>query len=298
MADSELLDAREAMNVLGINEGDLQTLVARGDLRAFRAGGTMKFRRDDVSALKTEKGTEPTIIIPAASARAGQASGILPTVGARPATRTGSAVRTAVPPPSESATGEILLDEIELMPTDDAANTQHVTIASSALGELGGATVVDHAAQTGELTVLDDAPTSTTARGSGVRTAVGSGIRGAVPGMAKPAMSRVQAAVSASSPGGVSMATSRRTQAAYQAKSANPIWTAIAILNTIIFMFAATIVGVMMSRGTFDRASGQRIIPPFLNHESPTPVYKWYYDSTPGTPKDDKPQNEWPSAKP
>ena len=40
MAESELLDAREAMQILGINEGDLQTLVARGDLRAFRSAGT------------------------------------------------------------------------------------------------------------------------------------------------------------------------------------------------------------------------------------------------------------------
>ena len=36
MSDGELLDAREAMSLLGVNETDLQTMVARGSLRAFR----------------------------------------------------------------------------------------------------------------------------------------------------------------------------------------------------------------------------------------------------------------------
>src|SRR5687768_15011755 len=129
MADGELLDAREAMSLLGINENDLQTLVARGDLRAFRSAGTMKFRRDDVSALKTEKGTEPTIIIPASGNRKG--SGILPAVQA--ANKPGSKVTSSVGVGQENATGEIVLDDIELMPTDDAAHTQQVTVAGTAI---------------------------------------------------------------------------------------------------------------------------------------------------------------------
>src|SRR5437016_5682118 len=125
MADGELLDAREAMQILGINENELQTLVARGELRAFRSAGTMKFRRDDVGALKAEKGTEPTIIIPAAGAKKTGGCGILPTVGApKPATRTAPAVGRA----TDNPTGEIVLEDIELMPTDDAAGTQQVTI--------------------------------------------------------------------------------------------------------------------------------------------------------------------------
>src|SRR5436309_10919474 len=98
MADGELLDAREAMSLLGINENELQTLVARGDLRAFRSAGTMKFRRDDVVSLKSEKGTEPTIIIPAASGVRKSASGILPAIpaaAARPPSRVAAAVETA-----------------------------------------------------------------------------------------------------------------------------------------------------------------------------------------------------------
>src|SRR5476649_2421391 len=111
MAEGELLDAREAMNILGINENELQTLVARGDLRAFRSAGTMKFRRDDVSSLKSEKGTEPTIIIPAAGAKKTGGSGILPALGgapSKPPSRVASAIGPAVNP-GENATGEIVL---------------------------------------------------------------------------------------------------------------------------------------------------------------------------------------------
>src|SRR5262249_27113447 len=115
MAEGELLDAREAMTILGINENELQTLVARGDLRAFRSAGTMKFRRDDVSTLKTEKGTEPTIILPAGGAKKA-GSGILPALGGapKPASRVASAVNPAVGAPGENQTGEIVLEDIEL----------------------------------------------------------------------------------------------------------------------------------------------------------------------------------------
>ena len=137
MADGELLDAREAMALLGINENDLQTLVARGDLRAFRSAGTMKFRRDDVSSLKSDKGTEPTIIIPAAGSSRKSASGILPTVSA--AARPPSRIMPPVQSPMESHTSDIVLDDIELMPTDDAAHTQQVTVQQPAIADLGGA---------------------------------------------------------------------------------------------------------------------------------------------------------------
>ena len=289
MADGELLDAREAMNLLGINENDLQTLVARGDLRAFRSAGTMKFRRDDVSALKSEKGTEPTIIIPAAGSTRKGASGILPTVP--PARKPPSRVLPAVQQQNESQTGEIVLDDIELMPTDDASHTQQVTVAQTAISDLGGQTVVDHGGVTGEMTVLDgnvsEASTgpAVAITGSGRRNAVGTG---AAPAIAAPAMSRVRAAVAP----GVSMATSKRTQAVYQAKPAGAIWTAFAILNTIVFMFAASIVGVMMTKGSYDKVSGERIIPPFLSQNSQLAIYERCYEATPGNPQDKKPAGE------
>jgi hypothetical protein len=298
MADGELLDAREAMSMLGINEGELQTLVARGDLRAFRSAGTMKFRRDDVVTLKSDKGTEPTIIIPAASGVRKSASGILPAIpGAagpsKPPSRVGAAAT------HESQTSEIVLDDIELMPTDDASVTNQVTAAQTALGDLGGATVMETAQHSGQMTVMDNAvaetghqPTAIT--GSGRRVAVQQpSPTGAAPAIAAPAMSRVRAAVAP----GVSMATSKRTLAVYQAKSASPVWTAIAILNSVVFMLAASICAVMMSRGSFDKESRERIIPPFLNQDSQFAIYRWCYDATPGNPQDKKPKDEFAGGK-
>ncbi|MCY3020341.1 MAG: hypothetical protein NTW87_15085 [Planctomycetota bacterium] len=305
MAEGELLDAREAMSMLGISEAELQTLVARGDLRAFRSAGTMKFRRDDVMSLKTDKGTEPTIIIPAASQRKG-ASGILPTVPSAP--RPASRVAPAIQPPAQvqqthdTATSDIVLDDIELMPTDDQHITQQVTVAQPAVGQdLGGATVLEPAA-TGEVTAAEDVTgPAVPVTASGRRRAIGSGVGRAAapasvapptgaPGVAAPAMSRVRAAVQP----GVSLATSKRTQAVYQAKSAGPVWTILAILNTLVLAFTATIVGVMMSVGHYDRQSSQRVIPPFLS-TGQFRVYEWCYYATPGDPADkDRPSSEFP----
>ncbi len=330
MADGELLDAREAMSLLGINENDLQTLVARGDLRAFRSAGTMKFRRDDVQSLKTEKGTEPTIIIPAASGVRKSASGILPALppsgsgvqsspipapapvmpGRRPGSRVGAgtsrvpaasatAVSPAVTPaamplpepvvtmPSPtSATSDIVLDDIELMPADDASVTNQVTAAQPAIADPGGATVMETAAQMPA--VSPELAASETAASVSAPTVTASGRRTAVQA-STPAMSRVRPAVAP----GVTLAGSKRTQAIYVAKSASPAWTVIAGLNTVVFVFAALIIATMMTRGTYDRASGERVIPPFLSANSTFPVYKWCYESTPGNPKDKKPSSEY-----
>jgi len=288
MADNELLDAREAMQILGINENDLQTLVARGDLRAFRSAGTMKFRRDDISSLKTEKGTEPTIIIPAAGGRKG--SGILPAIGhpMKPASRVGSAVSY----PHENQTGDIVLDDIELMPTDDAAHTQQVTIHQSAVNDLGGQTVMESAQSTGEHTIVDNAQTDNV---TAAATQLGSGPRRSAPSAPAianaPAMSRVRAAVSP----GVSMATSRRTHAVYQVKTAGPVWTAFMVLNTIVFVLAASVGAVMISKGSYDKDSSERVIPPFLSDKSSFPVYRWCYTNCPGNPEDSKPGTEYGS---
>lgn len=290
MADSDLLDAREAMQLLGINENELQTLVARGDLRAFRSAGTMKFRRDDVSALKAEKGTEPTIIIPASGGR--KASGILPAVP-QMALRPSSQIGAAVQPPQENATGEIVLDDIELAPMDDAAHTQQVTVQQTAFTDLGGQTVMETAPQpaiTGEMTVIEGGgETSAAVTAVGV-TGSGRRVAASAPAMAAPAMSRVKAAAVT----GVSMATSRRTQAVYQVKTAGPVWTAMTILTSLMFVIGASIVAVMMTKGCYDKNTGQRIIPPFLSDKSQLAVYRWCYTNTAGNPtKDDKPKTEY-----
>ena len=304
MAEGDLLDAREAMQILGINENELQTLVARGDLRAFRSAGTMKFRRDDVGSLKSEKGTEPTIIIPAAGAKKTGGSGILPALGsmpAKPASRVASAIHPAASV-GENQTGEIVLEDIELMPTDDAAGTQQVTIQTGVqtghLSGVGGQTVIESGQQsgviTGQMTVMENAPDVATGEAPAV---AGSGRRQAPMGAptGTPAMSRVQRAAAAP---GVSMATSRRTAAVYQPKPAHPFMTAIMIINTVLFAFTASICAVMITRGHYDKNSEQRIIPPFLNNGSSTPVYRWTYHNTPGDPMDKKPNGEFDGTLP
>lgn len=326
MANGELIDAREAMDLLGIGENDLQTFVARGDLRAFRSAGTMKFRRDDVLSLKSEKGTEPTIIIPAAGGRKPGQSGILSAVSAGPA---GSGIGPAAPAAGRGAsgigqpirkgsginqpvkqadaTGEIVFDDIELLPTDDGMQTQAGTVVASAIQEpIGGAaqtgemTVVEGAAQTGEMTVVegaaDEAQVSTgpampvKTSGSGRRAAapaqVGSRVGSSV--MPTPNVSRVRQS---------SVAVARRTATVYQQKTAHPIMTTILILNSAVMLFTMSVFMVMSFKGSYDKDSGQRIIPPFISD-----MYNSCYDGTmfgalPGRPLDEKPEGE-PTGRP
>jgi hypothetical protein len=65
------------------------------------------------------------------------------------------------------------------------------------------------------------------------------------------------------------------------------------ILNTVVFAFAASVAAVMMTRGGYDKDTGNRIIPPFLSHKSPLQVYKTFYQKTPGDPKDPHPSEEY-----
>jgi hypothetical protein len=63
----EMVSFEDAMKRLQFTEDEIQKLVTSGALRAFRSGGEMKFRASDLDAVKKERETEPTIIIPAAS---------------------------------------------------------------------------------------------------------------------------------------------------------------------------------------------------------------------------------------
>jgi len=63
--EGRMLDFTQALSELQMSEAELQNLTAKGELRAFRSGGTMKFRKADIDYLKNERATEPTIQIPA-----------------------------------------------------------------------------------------------------------------------------------------------------------------------------------------------------------------------------------------
>mgnify|MGYP000073678730 CR=1 FL=1 len=279
MANGELIDAREAMELLNIPENELQNLVARGDLRAFRSAGTMKFRRDDVNALKTEKGTEPTIIIPAAGSRKPGQSGILAAVGQQ---------ASPAPSPDLNATDQIILEDIELQAPDNMT-TQQQTVVSQPVGD--AATIMEPsvgAAQTGEMTVVDQAAEEAT---------VGTGPAAPVAGRAGSGAAKVGSRIGSSVGPAVSrvrqpsVAVARRTATVYEPKSAHPIWTAVLIINAAVMLFAVSVYGVILTKGSYDKASGQRIIPPHLKQFG---VYEGFIDGNivgplPGRPKDKVP---------
>jgi len=53
----------EVLAELQIDEEELKKLVSQGELRGFRDGRSMKFKRDDVLSIKEGRETEPTIIL-------------------------------------------------------------------------------------------------------------------------------------------------------------------------------------------------------------------------------------------
>ncbi|RMG43104.1 MAG: DNA-binding protein [Candidatus Dadabacteria bacterium] len=60
---SDFLTHEEVLDELMIDEQELAKLISQGELRGFRDGMTMKFKRSDVMKLKQGRNTEPTIIL-------------------------------------------------------------------------------------------------------------------------------------------------------------------------------------------------------------------------------------------
>ncbi len=59
----EYMSFEEVLAELQIDEEELKKLVSQGELRGFRDGLSMKFKKDDVLNLKQGRETEPTIIL-------------------------------------------------------------------------------------------------------------------------------------------------------------------------------------------------------------------------------------------
>src|SRR5262245_44375826 len=59
----EYMTFQEVLEELQIDEEELKRLVSNAELRGFRAGSSMKFKKEDVMALKQGRETEPTIIL-------------------------------------------------------------------------------------------------------------------------------------------------------------------------------------------------------------------------------------------
>jgi hypothetical protein len=67
------------------------------------------------------------------------------------------------------------------------------------------------------------------------------------------------------------------------------------VLTAVMFALSASIVGVTMYKGYYDKESGERIVPPFLNDKSNFAVYRWCYTNSAGDPQDKKPASEYGS---
>ncbi len=65
---SEFLSYDAALKELSLGRNELNDLVAKGELRAFHQGDEVRFKKDDIVALKKSRETEPTIILSDTSA--------------------------------------------------------------------------------------------------------------------------------------------------------------------------------------------------------------------------------------
>ena len=61
---AEYFSFEDVLGELELGEEDLKRMVSEGELRAFRDENKMKFKQEDVDALKKGRITEPTIILP------------------------------------------------------------------------------------------------------------------------------------------------------------------------------------------------------------------------------------------
>ena len=120
MAD-DLIDFADALDRLQMTEAELTNLVARGDLRVIRSGGKPKFRPDDIDALKSERETEPTIIIPAGGAAPAPSESGPITIDLAHDLGVDESAATVVPEGVDTGTEEIVFDEsdLEVLPLDE-----------------------------------------------------------------------------------------------------------------------------------------------------------------------------------
>lgn len=228
----ELIGFDEALKLLQISETELQGMVARGELRAYRAGGAMKFKRADVDGLRRQRETEPTIIIPASAGSTAEPTA--PTEQAAPVGAGAGEIRlempgdeidesaqTVGPAPAapERGTEDLVFDdsELEVLPLEDE-------MAGTATVAAEEATVVSGGPEEAEITVATEGEvgfeeTVPVREGSGARRA--------------------------ESVSGRTM-ISRRTSAAFAVKRGNPVMAVALILAAAVAIFTLSVFGVIL----------------------------------------------------
>ena len=68
----QFVEFDDALKELGVEQRELQAMIARGELRAFRVDGTLKMRREDVDKLKADLSEELTVVEPEGDSTADQ----------------------------------------------------------------------------------------------------------------------------------------------------------------------------------------------------------------------------------
>jgi len=236
----DLIEFSEAKQFLQMEDAELQGLVTKGELRAFRSGGTMKFKRADVENFKRERETEPTIIIPAEQ----QAASVPAPIEAPPteALQIGlpddfgidESAATVVPESTDTGTEEIVFDDsdLEILPVDDeaaSAVTSEITVQEVAVGAAVEETV---SVADDDIEVEDDLDEAPRRRGSERMSSV----------------------------------PSRRVSAAYEAAPGSPIFSALLILSAAALIFIGSVFGVMLWKGYGADKEGEwvRYVPNYL----------------------------------
>ena len=240
MAD-DMFDFQQALSELQMSEAELQNLVARGDLRAFRSGGTMKFRREDLDTIKGERETEPTIIIPPGEPSLHDSGPI--------AIDLGDAEMAAVPVGLEESVGdtgmEMAIEDpaLEILPTqesDDAQSAEEITIiAPDAIDEQEFDTGTE-----AEITIVDE--------------------ESAVPPEAiedQAPMEPDRRAVSA-------RVSSIRHRAVYEEAHGHPVMSILMALTAAVLFFTLSIFAVWLWKGIWRQhyglGGGERFVPSYL----------------------------------
>jgi hypothetical protein len=247
MLSKELIDAREALQLLSISEEELTRRVSSGELRAFRSQGTLKFRREDVLGLKLEHKTDPTIILPASTGTRSSKSGILTPVAAP----------VSAPDPNQTY---VLLEDDLVLP-----------------GELGVestvGTVIQPAVPTPNETVVE-LPEEQRATGKA----------SAVPA-SKPISTRSRVNRPGISATRAGLAKARRIESVYEVKTRHPFLTALLIAQGCAALFALSIFTMYEFKGHYDADANERVIPPFLQSVYEHNFHGSWFTNLPGTPK-------------
>ena len=248
MADGDMIDFHQALEQLQMSETELQNLVARGDLKAFRAGGTMKFRAEDIERLKQERETEPTIIIPPGEPSMQDSGPIAIDLGDEPAVQPVVGLEEPVGVATGIATdiGTEIVDAgdpgLEILPTDegDAQSAEEITIiAPDAVGDQefptgteAEITIVDEEAAVPPEAIEDQAPM-------------------------RPDRRSVSARVS-----------SIRHRAVYEEAPGHPVVSMFMALTAAVLLFTASIFVVWLWKGIwrphYGIGGGERFVPAHL----------------------------------